>query len=226
MNAPDATTQISTCQTSESHSARRCFIQAGGRSARMGEDKSRLTLNGRSLIEHVIAAASQVAGQLSIIINPASPHRARYQALAQEWQAEMLDDLYDYAGPLGGFYTALTRCAPHESALMLACDLPFVTPELLQLLWQIHEAERAELTIPLDRRQRAQMLVGVYAATCRERIARMLAWHELMTDRLCLRVRTRLVTYREYAHLPGAEQLSVNINTPTDYQSLASRPRA
>ncbi|MFN7944849.1 MAG: molybdenum cofactor guanylyltransferase [Blastocatellia bacterium] len=222
MNAPDSNTQLSDCRTSASNPARRCFIQAGGRSARMGEDKSWLMLNGRSLIEHALATASQVAGQLAIIINSASPHRARYQALAQQWQAEIIDDIYDYSGPLGGFYTALTRCAPPESALMLACDLPFVTPELLQLLWQIHQAEQAELTIPLDRRHHAQMLVGVYAAACRERIARMLAWKELMTDRLCLRVRTRLVTYREYAHLPGAEQLSVNINTPADYQALAS----
>jgi molybdopterin-guanine dinucleotide biosynthesis protein A len=224
MNAPDPDTrisdfksQISNLKSPPASSVLRCFIQAGGRSARMGKDKAWLLLNDRPLIEHVLEAAREVTEQLSIIINPASPHADRYQAMAAHWKAEVIADRHDHRGPLGGIDTALSRCERNEAALMLACDLPFMTPEFLKLLRQIHEADSAALTIPLDQSNRAQMLAGIYSVACREPVARMLMWNELMIDRLCLRVSTRLVTFSEYSHLPHAAELLTNLNTEEDY---------
>ncbi len=197
-----------------------CFIQAGGRSSRMGEDKSWLPLEGRPLLEHLLAKAKSVADHIAIVISATNPQADRYRELAQQWNAETLDDLHGFRGPLGGIYTALTTCADEDSALILACDLPFVTTDFLQRLWQVHQATQSELTVPLDQRHRVQMLAGIYSAACRAPIARMLAWDELAADRLCLRVKTRLVAFSEYAHLPAASRLLINLNTPEQYQSL------
>ena len=46
-------------------------IQAGGRSSRMGQDKAWLTIDGRLMIEHVLAAAQTVAERLAIEIGRA-----------------------------------------------------------------------------------------------------------------------------------------------------------
>lgn len=222
---PDTRPEISALGTQ--HSAlgtqpiARCFIQAGGRSTRMGKDKAWLLLNGRPLIEHSLAAAFAVSPRVALIIDATNQQQDRYRQLAAQWKAEIITDLFHHRGPLGGIYTALTQCPAQEAALILACDLPFITPEFLGWLWQVHHASAAALTVPLDQRSRVQMLAGVYAATCREPIARMLSWDELMTDRLRLRISTRLVTFSEYAHLPGAAQMLVNINTAEDYQRLA-----
>src|SRR5262245_55147824 len=112
----------------------RGFIQAGGRSSRMGQDKSWLEVEGRRLIERVLAAAEPVVEDLSVIINAANPRATDYRLLADGWNARLIHDLQDHRGPLGGIQTALRSCAPGESALILACDLPFLTSEFLALL--------------------------------------------------------------------------------------------
>jgi len=195
-------------------------IQAGGRSLRMGEDKAWLTIDGRPMIEQVLTTARAVADRLAIVINPSTPNMAQYQQLAAAWQAEVIDDLHDYRGPLGGIETALRQCEEGESVLILACDLPFLSEAFLQLLAQIHQAEKSELTVPLDETGRPQMLAAIYAATCLQPISAMLAANELKARLLQKRVSTREASFAEYAHLPNAGRFLVNVNTLEDYQRI------
>jgi molybdopterin-guanine dinucleotide biosynthesis protein A len=85
------------------------YILAGGRSSRMGRDKSRLPLGTGVMIDYVAAAAEQAGLPCRVIDR----------------------DLVPGLGPLGGVLTALesSRC---ESVLFMACDMPFVTPGHLQ----------------------------------------------------------------------------------------------
>lgn len=191
-------------------------IQAGGRSSRMGKDKSWLVLDARPMIEHVLMAAQPVADRLVIVIHPANPNLARYAQLAAQWEAELLDDLHDHRGPLGGIETALRQCSENEAALILACDLPFVTAEFLQLLQAIHASAASDLTVPLDAAGRPQMLAAIYAQACLPRVSALLAANELKAQGLQERVTTRCVRWAEYSHLAAAERLLHNINAPTD----------
>src|SRR5262249_54487264 len=128
------------------------FIQAGGKSSRMGTDKAWLKIKNRPMIEHVIAAARPVADQMAIVINAQWPKLELYEEFARSWAVSLIPDLHDHRGPLGGIYTALDRCRDQaSSALMLACDLPFITSELLLPLSQIHIDEQNELTVPVDK---------------------------------------------------------------------------
>src|SRR5919197_3940680 len=94
--------------------ALRGFIQAGGLSSRMGQDKSWLRVEGRPLIERVLNAARPAVRDLSIIINAANPRAADYRSLAAGWNARILYDLHDHRGPLGGIHTALKSCVEDE----------------------------------------------------------------------------------------------------------------
>jgi molybdenum cofactor guanylyltransferase len=191
-------------------------IQAGGRSSRMGADKAWLPLDGRPMIEAVLRAAQPITDRLVIIVNAANPSVAKYEQLAARWDAELLPDLHDYRGPLGGIETALRQCSSNESALILACDLPFVTTEFLQQLQAIHTTQHYDLTIPLDAAARPQMLAGFYAQDCLTHVAAMLAADDLKTQLLQARVKTRCVRFEEYSHLTAAERLLHNINAPED----------
>ena len=191
-------------------------IQAGGRSSRMGADKAWVLIDGRPMIEHVLAAAQPVADHLAIVLNPANPHLTLYEELAARWSAEVLFDLHDYRGPLGGIETALQRSETDEAGLMLACDLPFVTTEFLQLLQAIHVSAASDLTVPWDAAGRPQMLAAIYAQACLAQVRAMLAANELKVQCLQQRVTTRPVRWAEYAHLAAAERLLHNINSPTD----------
>ena len=94
-------------------------ILAGGLSSRMGRDKSRLRLGGRTLLAHVRATAKMIG----------LPHRI------------IRRDLVAHCGPLGGLYTALVTSRA-GATLFLSCDMPFVSAGLLEML--VRKAKRNE----------------------------------------------------------------------------------
>ncbi len=190
----------------------KAFVQAGGRSSRMGRDKSWVEMGGRPMIESVLSAALAVAVDAAIVIGRDNPEIARYRETADACGARLIFDLHDHLGPLGGIDTALRNCRHDETALILACDLPFLTPEFLRLLSDVHFEEGNDLTAPVDREGRIQMLAGLYSTKCLAPVEDMLSKGILKVDRLCTEVKSRRVEFPEYEHLPNADSLLVNIN--------------
>ncbi len=196
-------------------------IQAGGRSRRLGTDKAWVEVEGRSqggvMIERVLAAAQPVAQRLAIVISQTTLAQDRYAALADKWQAELLIDPHDQRGPLGGIATALQHCDEDEGALILACDLPFLSTEFLQLLVSHHSAlEAPHLTVPEDQTGRLQMLCGIYHAGCLPYAEQLLAENKLRVDGLRALVPVQTLRWTNYAPLPDAERLLLNCNAPND----------
>jgi len=189
------------------------FVQAGGRSTRMGRDKSWVEVAGRPMIESVLSTVGDVAARTSIIINSRNPLAKRYRRAAAKHGAALLFDLHDHRGPLGGIDTALRNCLAGETALIVACDLPCLSPQFLDLLRRKHFSEGNDLTVPVDREGRIQMLAGYYSAACLEPVERMLEADVLKVDRLCRQVRCRRVFFAEYQHLPDAGSLLENVNS-------------
>jgi molybdopterin-guanine dinucleotide biosynthesis protein A len=196
------------------------FIQAGGRSSRMGTDKAWLEIENRPMIERLLAEVRPVVNSLSIIVNAANPHLQRYESLAASYDAIVIHDLHDHRGPLGGIGTALTCCKNdrYQSALILACDMPFITTEFLAFLVDLHQREANQLTLPVDRGERLQPLAGVYSAACLPAVEQMLNEDDLRVEDLCRRVKTRRVAFSELAGLMNAERLFVNINSIEEYR--------
>jgi molybdopterin-guanine dinucleotide biosynthesis protein A len=101
-------------------------ILAGGRARRLGGvDKASLPIGRARIIDRQLAALSAVTDDIRIVADD----RERYAGLGLRVIADVIPD----AGPLGGLYTALVDAA-HQRVLILACDLPFVTPALLHRL--------------------------------------------------------------------------------------------
>ncbi len=173
------------------------------------------------MIERVIAASHPVVRQLGVIINAGNPQIDRYEKLAQSRDAELLFDLHEHRGPLGGIHTALTHCRVNESALILACDLPFITTEFLLFLCAAHpQPDPPSVTVPLDQSNRLQPLAAIYDQSCKQTIEQMLAANDLRVDRLYSRLPARHVQFAEFAHLPKAERFFININTPEDCRAM------
>lgn len=101
-------------------------ILAGGRSVRMGTDKAqlRLTPDGPTLIELVIAAVRTVADEIVIVAND-----DRLAAL----DLRIVPDNFPGTGALGGIESALAH-ARHEHCLVVACDMPLLAAPLLAAL--------------------------------------------------------------------------------------------
>lgn len=95
----------------------------------MGQDKALMPFLGRPLIERVLERVSPLAQEVLVTANRPQD----YAFLGVRCEPDRLPG----RGALGGLYTALAA-ARHPLVGVVACDMPFVSPELLQ-------AERALL---------------------------------------------------------------------------------
>jgi len=181
-----------------------------------------------------LAAAEPVAASLSIVINQANPNADRYRELAAKWNARLLYDLHDHKGPLGGIHTALKACGEHESALILACDLPFITSEFLSFLCQQHQAVNPKskirnpnlITVPTDQEGRQQPLAAIYERACLLAIEEMLAADRLKVDRLFEKVPTQVISFDAIAGFSRAERIFQNMNSNEDLQLSITKAQA
>jgi molybdopterin-guanine dinucleotide biosynthesis protein A len=114
-------------------------IQAGGESRRMGQDKALLPFQGRTLIERVLDRASHLADELLVTTN--KPENYAFLGL------RLVADVIPGRGALGGLYTALSA-ATQPLVAVVACDMPFVSPELLAFERDLLLKEGYDAAIP------------------------------------------------------------------------------
>jgi molybdopterin-guanine dinucleotide biosynthesis protein A len=96
-------------------------IQAGGESRRIGRDKALLPFLGQPLILRPLNRLARLADEVLVTSN--QPENYRFLGLSP------IPDLLRGAGALGGLYTALS-VAGHPYVAVVACDMPFASPEL------------------------------------------------------------------------------------------------
>ncbi len=191
------------------------FIQAGGLSTRMGRNKALLPLGGKRCLEWVIAAARAVTPEITVITSDPC-----VRGICQKAEIAVASDLYEGVGPLAGLHAALVRCR-REAALILACDLPFLTGAFLGRL--VEAFQGVEALIPLDAQGRPQPLCAVYAVACLPKVTEAIERGERRMTRLLERLSVRFLAFSEVAHLPGAEDFFRDLDTPDDYARARER---
>lgn len=184
------------------------FIQAGGESRRLGRAKACLPLGSPLCIEYVVAAARRVTDNIIVIANDP----ADFEFL----QLPIIPDIQPRCGPLGGLATALTHC-PTSWALNLACDLPFVTDDLLKLLLTRARPE-CDAVIPRDAVDQPQPLCALYSRTCLPVVRDLLGGGERSLRSLLPALTVCFIPFAEICNLPGASYFFLDIDTPDDYR--------
>ena len=115
------------------------FVLAGGRSSRMGHDKSLLRLAGRSLIEHALEKLRTLP--------LAVPPRIAGAHADLSFYAPVVPDLHPGRGPLSGIEAALASTTQPLN-LFLPVDLPLLPAQFLNwMLWRA-ETTGASMTVP------------------------------------------------------------------------------
>jgi molybdopterin-guanine dinucleotide biosynthesis protein A len=186
------------------------FILAGGASSRMGTDKSRLLLSGRTFVEQIARELLQVAESVTLVGR---------QSDKDELKLPSTYDLHEHWGALGGLHAALSACHS-EWAAVVACDLPFITAALFSRLASL--AEGFDAVAPIQKDGIPQPLCALYrVASCLSRAEILIQSGERKPIALLQSVNTRWVEFAELADLVAANHLFDNVNTPQDY-ALAS----
>lgn len=178
------------------------YILTGGRSSRMGRDKALLPFHGQTLVEWIAAQAGQAASQVFLVGAP-----QRYAHLP----IPCLDELHPDQGPLSGIEAAL-RHAPPGWALILACDMPAVTPALLCGLFSAAQDSSAHIVAAAAPRRPPEPLCAAWHTRALPAVQAALAQRRL-------KVRD-LFSELEVLHYPvHSESLTKNVNAPEDWLS-------
>ena len=131
-------------------------LLAGGKSTRMGCDKSGLIIHGRALWDRQLETLRATgAGELFISGREDGPYSAAGVPIVADERAGL--------GPLGGIVTALRR-ARFEYLLVLAIDLPAMTSDYLGTLVISALRERCGV-VPADGEQ-FEPMAAVYTRGC------------------------------------------------------------
>jgi molybdopterin-guanine dinucleotide biosynthesis protein A len=183
-------------------------ILAGGQSVRYGEPKALVRIGGIRLVDRVRRALEIVVSEIITSANDA----ALAAAIGLPWYADTLRD----AGGLGGIHAALDVAAARgaRGVLAAACDMPFLSPALLEVL----AADAAEdVVIPESGGRRGvEPLCAYYGVACRRPIEaavargdhRMISFHDA--------VRVRRIPFADVSTFGDPAVLFMNVNTPEE----------
>ena len=127
-------------------------ILAGGESRRMGQDKANLPLGGRTLLQSAIATMQPLFAEVIISVRQPRPGIALPQVC----------DNPLHAGPLAGLVAGLERAAT-PWIFAVACDMPFITPALIECLARQRAGHQA--VVPVVQGY-PQPLAAFYATSC------------------------------------------------------------
>ena len=127
------------------------IILAGGKSSRMGVDKSLLAVNGQPMIAHIVKQLEQHFDE--VIIGANDPGKYAFLKRA------VVPDVEKNRGPLMGIYSCL-RASSTEVNFITACDIPEMNLRLIQNM--INLTRDADIVMPIKKGERHEPLYAVY----------------------------------------------------------------
>ncbi|MFZ1321606.1 MAG: molybdenum cofactor guanylyltransferase [Ignavibacteria bacterium] len=176
-------------------------ILAGGKSSRMGEDKGFMYLNNKMLIEYVIDEVKKITDKIIIITANSEYEQFGYPCH---------NDLIKNSGPLGGIYTALTFSETRKT-LILSCDSPFITSDVLSIL--VNKANEEDVLV-FENKGEAEPLFAVYDKNCLKPIEELIKNNKLKMKDALNSLKKVQYKFDEYGF--DNRKFFTNINTPTE----------
>jgi len=101
------------------------IILSGGKSKRMGINKSLLKIGNKSLIEIIHEILADLFEE--IILSTNEPQLYKFLKL------KSYNDIYPHKGPLSGIHSCLINSKTDKS-FIISCDMPFMTSEMIEYL--------------------------------------------------------------------------------------------
>jgi len=181
------------------------IIMAGGDSQRMGMDKANLLLDGKALLQSVIATMRQLFPQ--VIVSVRRP-RAGIDL------SQVCDEVPD-GGPLAGLAASLGQIST-PWAFMVACDMPFVVPELVELLAGYRARHQAVVPVVHGH---PQPLVAFYAASCLAPLRASLAAQQKSLRGALRQLDVRYVDEAEMLAVDPQLRSFFDLDTPQDVEA-------
>jgi len=182
------------------------FILCGEKKSHIQPEKGLVLFQKKPFVEHIIQAILPITDKIQLITNA-----KEYDYLAYE----KVPDIILHKGPLGGIYTALSH-SETEFNLILSCDIPLISTELLTELIDKHN-EEAQVTV-FASESRLHPLIGIYSKKILSTIKSAIDLDELKMSDLLAKIPHQMIKIEESENfhlttIHSADELNdMNIN--------------
>ena len=130
------------------------IILAGGKSTRMGTNKSLLKIDDKTIIEKLCDLLQSMFKEVILITN--EPDEYTFLHLP------IFEDIFRYRGPLAGIHSGLKH-SKTDLNFIISCDLPFMTKEMINYLIE-YKTDKLITVAKAD--GFIQQLAGKYSREC------------------------------------------------------------
>ena len=202
-----------------------CVVQAGGLSSRMGFDKATASFLGEPLVRRVLGRIAPVAGELLV-----TSVRPRELAFLEREPICRLDvrvhhDLPGAPGAMRGIASSLAA-ATSPLVAIVACDMPFVSPDLIAALAERLIRDGLDACVPRTSRG-LEPLCAVWRRDSCLPIARDLLEADRQRIRFLIdRVNTGFIEEDEIIGVTGSLSCFENVNTPGEFSRAEEAARS
>lgn len=184
-------------------------VLAGGRSTRMGQDKAALLLGGEPLVRRAVRRLQRALAEV-IVAGP-----AELSALVQG--VRIIEDTQLGQGPLAGVGSAL-RAVSTPWVFVVACDMPFVAPDLVRAMVDLALAPPEVDAIVLRTARGTEQLHALYGMSCLPALEAQLAAGDRAVHHLLDKIRVREMPWTDAARYDPDGLSAFNANTPEEWE--------
>jgi len=186
------------------------IILAGGKSSRLGRDKAWEDVGGQRIIDRVIGALQSSCDEVLIIGD--RPERQNELSLPKCIQYR--SDELKGRGSIGGLYTGL-KSSDTLWSLVVACDMPFISRELIRFMLSIISKNRCDAIVPVIN-GRYQPTHALYNSTCIPFIEKNISSGNFRMDSYFDEIYLEEISEDVINSIKGAELSFFNVNTEDD----------
>lgn len=179
------------------------IILAGGKSSRMGTDKGFLLLKDKPFVQYSIETLKPLVTEIIIVSD-----NSEYDV----FNLKRVNDITKNAGPVAGICSGL-EASSTDYNLILSCDIPLVSSEILQKL--IKSIDETSEIIQIESNGKSMPLIAIYRKQIIPKFKALL--HE---DERRLRVAIRSCNSKNIVLEKEYEFSTMNVNTQNDLKHI------
>ena len=186
------------------------IILAGGKSSRMGRDKSMLPLadSGESMLKNIWNGLIPLCKEILICGNSSDKYKLP--------DTVEISDIYKDRGPLSGIHAGLKR-ASYDYSFIVSCDMANFNQELAAFL--LSKCDNYDLIIP-QHNGLFEPLFAVYHKNTLDIIEKKILSGENRVQKIIAEANPLIIDDDEIKAFGDPKELFKNINTPEDYQKI------
>jgi len=190
----------------------RGYVLAGGASSRFGADKALAEFHGQTMLARTVKLLATAVPKVKIVSPTTKLDDATYETIPDQWPNQ---------GPLGGILTAMLdakkEAGEQSWALVLSCDMPFLSTDWLRFLAERASESGAETVVPKSANG-WEPLCACWLASTAEIVSPLFeAGTRKITDALNA-LHVEVLDEKEWKRFDSSGRLFWNMNTIADYE--------